>query len=124
MQALLGMPQGSEWLIILAIIVLLFGSAKLPGLVRSLGQSKKAWDDEVTTGKDKKGELTQNTATPAEQPVQPVQQPVQQPAQPVQQPVQPVQQPVQQQTQQPVQQPNPQVNGQRPGDGTPPTQSN
>lgn len=103
MQALLGMPQGSEWLIILAIIVLLFGSAKLPGLVRSLGQSKKAWDDEVT--KDKKpGELTQETSTP--------------PAQ------QPVQQPVQQQAQQPAQQPNTQVNGQHPGDGNPPTQSN
>jgi sec-independent protein translocase protein TatA len=97
MQALLGMPQGSEWLIILAIVVLLFGSAKLPGLVRSLGQSKKAWDDEVTKKeKDKPAELPQETSNP------------------------PLQQPVQQQ----AQQPNTQVNGQDPRDGTPPTQSN
>ncbi|MEV5967036.1 twin-arginine translocase TatA/TatE family subunit [Kribbella sp. NPDC051952] len=47
MLALLGMPQGAEWLVILAIVVLLFGSAKLPALVRQLGKSKKIWEDEV-----------------------------------------------------------------------------
>ena len=104
MQALLGMPQGSEWLIILVIVVLLFGSAKLPGLVRSLGQSKKAWDDEVTK-KDKPAELSDQPSNP------PVQQPVQQPAQ------QPAQQPQ-------AQQQNTQVNGHNPGDGAPPSQSN
>lgn len=102
MQALLGMPQGSEWIIILAIVVLLFGSAKLPGLVRSLGQSKKAWDDEVTKkDKDKAAELPKDASTqPAPQPQQPVQQA------------------------QPQAQPNTQVNGHNPGDATPPTQSN
>lgn len=102
MQALLGMPQGSEWIIILAIVVLLFGSAKLPGLVRSLGQSKKAWDDEVTKkDKDKAAELPKDAST---QPAPPPQQPVQQA--------------------QPQAQPNTQVNGHNPGDATPPTQSN
>ena len=100
MQALLGMPQGSEWLIILVIVVLLFGSAKLPGLVRSLGQSKKAWDDEVTK-KDKPAELSDQPSNP------PVQQPVQQQPQP-----------------QAQQQQNTQVNGHNPGDGAPPSQSN
>jgi sec-independent protein translocase protein TatA len=47
MLTLLGMPQGGEWLIILAIVVLLFGSAKLPTLVRQLGQSKKIWEEEI-----------------------------------------------------------------------------
>ncbi|WP_328997897.1 twin-arginine translocase TatA/TatE family subunit [Kribbella sp. NBC_00709] len=47
MLALLGMPQGAEWLVILAIVVLLFGSAKLPTLVRQLGKSKKIWEDEI-----------------------------------------------------------------------------
>ncbi|WBQ03866.1 twin-arginine translocase TatA/TatE family subunit [Kribbella sp. CA-293567] len=47
MLTLLGMPQGPEWLIILAIVVLLFGSAKLPGLVKQLGRSKKIWEEEV-----------------------------------------------------------------------------
>ncbi|MFD7160546.1 twin-arginine translocase TatA/TatE family subunit [Kribbella sp. NPDC059898] len=49
MITLLGMPQGAEWLIILAIVVFLFGSAKLPGLVKQLGKSKKIWEDEVAT---------------------------------------------------------------------------
>ena len=43
----LGMPQGAEWLVILAIVVLLFGSAKLPALVKQLGKSKKIWEEEV-----------------------------------------------------------------------------
>ncbi len=37
----LGMPGGSEWIIILVIVLLLFGAKKLPELARSLGQAKK-----------------------------------------------------------------------------------
>jgi sec-independent protein translocase protein TatA len=99
MITLLGMPQGAEWLVILAIVVLLFGSAKLPTLVRQLGKSKKIWEEEVGPGKKKSdGELTQGVQGP-EQTAQP-----------------PVQQPVQQGQAQPNQ-----VNGQAPGDGLPPT---
>ncbi|HEU4946569.1 MAG TPA: twin-arginine translocase TatA/TatE family subunit [Kribbella sp.] len=97
MVTLLGMPQGAEWLVILAIVVLLFGSAKLPTLVRQLGKSKKIWEEEVGPGKKKSdAELTQG----ADAPQQPVNPPVQQPA--------------------PQPQPN-QVNGQAPGDGLPPS---
>jgi len=96
MVTLLGMPQGAEWLVILAIVVLLFGSAKLPTLVKQLGKSKKIWEEEVGPGKNKGDqELTQGGQAPTQQPVQ-------------------NQQPVQQS------QPNP-VNGQGPGDGLPPT---
>lgn len=35
------MPQGPELLIILFVIVLLFGAAKLPKLARSLGQAQR-----------------------------------------------------------------------------------
>jgi sec-independent protein translocase protein TatA len=102
MSPLIGMPQGSEWIIILVIVVLLFGSSKLPSLVKSLGQSKKVWDDEVGKKNTASGELTQNSTFPsAEQQVQ-----------------QPTQQPVQQPQAQPQAQPN-QVNG----DGTPPQSS-
>jgi sec-independent protein translocase protein TatA len=94
MVTLLGMPQGAEWLVILAIVVLLFGSAKLPTLVKQLGRSKKIWEDEVGPGKKKADE--ELTQTPTQQ----------------------VTPPVQAQSQQP--QPN-QVNGQGPGDGVPPT---
>ena len=58
MLALLGMPQGAEWLVILAIVVLLFGSAKLPALVRQLGKSKKIWEEEVG-GPRRRTELTE-----------------------------------------------------------------
>ncbi|TCC15513.1 twin-arginine translocase TatA/TatE family subunit [Kribbella speibonae] len=93
---LIGMPQGAEWLVILAIVVLLFGSAKLPALVKQLGKSKKIWEEEVGP-KKKDAELTEEASQP------------------------PAQQPVQQQAQaQPAQQQN-QVNGQAPGDGLPPT---
>jgi len=91
---LIGMPQGAEWLVILAIVVLLFGSAKLPALVKQLGKSKKIWEEEVGP-KKKDPELTEEASQP----------------------------PAQQTVQQPAQQPN-QVNGQGPGDGLPPHTAN
>ncbi|MEU4606939.1 twin-arginine translocase TatA/TatE family subunit [Kribbella sp. NPDC023972] len=98
MAPLIQMPQGAEWLIILAIVVLLFGSAKLPALVKQLGKSKKIWEEEVGS-KKKDPELTEGTTQPAQAPTQQ--------AAPQAQP-------------QAAQQPN-QVNGQGPGDGLPPT---
>lgn len=107
MVTLIGMPQGAEWLIILAIVVLLFGSAKLPSLVRQLGRSKKIWEEEVGPGKKKSdSELTQGAEPATAYPPVP-QAPVTQQA--------PVQQP--------LQTPPNQVNGQAPGDGQPPTRS-
>ena len=91
MAPLLGMPQGAEWLVILAIVVLLFGSAKLPTLVKQLGKSKKIWEEEVGP-KKKEAELTDGAQEPTQQQAAP----------------------------QAAQQPN-QVNGQAPGDGLPPT---
>ena len=50
------MPQGPELLIILFVIVLLFGGAKLPKLARSLGRAQTEF---------KQG-LSEGTATTAE----------------------------------------------------------
>ncbi|MDX2974206.1 twin-arginine translocase TatA/TatE family subunit [Kribbella solani] len=63
------MPQGGEWLVILAIVLLFFGPAKLPGLVRQLGRSKKVWEEEV----DPSSEQTTNQppAAPPATPHQP-----------------------------------------------------
>ena len=47
---LLGMPGGWEWIIILAVVILLFGSAKLPQLAKAIGQSKKAFRDGIDEG--------------------------------------------------------------------------
>ena len=47
---LIGMPGGWEWIIILAVIVLLFGSAKLPQLAKAIGQSKRAFREGIDEG--------------------------------------------------------------------------
>ena len=39
MSPMLAMPNGTELLVVGAIIALLFGAKKLPGLARSVGQS-------------------------------------------------------------------------------------
>jgi len=49
---LIGMPQGAEWLIILAIVVLVFGAAKLPDLARGTGQALRIFKAETRGLKD------------------------------------------------------------------------
>ena len=44
---MVGMPQGLEWLVILAIVVLVFGAAKLPDLARSSGQALRIFKTET-----------------------------------------------------------------------------
>lgn len=45
--ALIAMPQGMEWLVILLIVVLVFGAAKLPDLARSSGQALRIFKTET-----------------------------------------------------------------------------
>jgi sec-independent protein translocase protein TatA len=40
--------QGWEWIIILAIILLLWGAPKLPGLAKSMAQSMRIFKKEMT----------------------------------------------------------------------------
>jgi sec-independent protein translocase protein TatA len=47
MLPLIGMPQGWEWLIVLAIFVLVFGAAKLPDLARGTGQALRIFKSET-----------------------------------------------------------------------------
>ena len=47
MVPLIGMPQGAEWLIILAIVILVFGAAKLPELARGTGQALRIFKSET-----------------------------------------------------------------------------
>ncbi|HSP02894.1 MAG TPA: twin-arginine translocase TatA/TatE family subunit [Acidimicrobiales bacterium] len=44
------MPQGPELLIILFVIVLLFGGAKLPKLARSLGRAQTEFKQGLSEG--------------------------------------------------------------------------
>lgn len=49
---LIGMPQGAEWLVILAIVVLVFGAAKLPELARGTGQALRIFKTETKGMRD------------------------------------------------------------------------
>jgi sec-independent protein translocase protein TatA len=49
--AVFGLPGGAEWVIILAVVLLLFGPSRLPKLGKSLGKTMKAIRDGVD-GKD------------------------------------------------------------------------
>jgi sec-independent protein translocase protein TatA len=49
---MIGMPQGAEWLVILAIVVLVFGAAKLPDLARGTGQALRIFKAETKGLKD------------------------------------------------------------------------
>lgn len=54
--------QGWQWLIILAIVLLLFGATRLPKLAKSLGQSARIFKSEVKTmNDDQPGGSTEET---------------------------------------------------------------
>jgi sec-independent protein translocase protein TatA len=69
---LLGMPEGAEWLVILAIVILVFGAAKLPDLARGTGQALRIFkaetkglrDDDKNGKTGKKGDAAQATEAP------------------------------------------------------------
>ncbi len=53
---MLGNLNGWHLVIILAVVLLLFGAPKLPGLARSLGQSMRIFRSEVKTMKAENGD--------------------------------------------------------------------
>ncbi len=53
-------------LIILAIVLIIFGGAKLPGLARGLGQSIKVLRNEVKTPESEKPTTTSTDVPPAD----------------------------------------------------------
>lgn len=60
---MIGMPQGAEWLVILAIVILVFGAAKLPALARSSGQALRIFKSETKGLRD--DDTAANPAPPA-----------------------------------------------------------
>lgn len=69
---LVGMPQGLEWLVILAIVVLVFGAAKLPDLARSSGQALRIFKTETKDLRDgdKSDSGADSKATPEQREVE------------------------------------------------------
>lgn len=62
---MLGNLQGWHLIVILAIVLLLFGAPKLPGLARSVGQSMRIFKSEVKTMKDDDPAATHSASEPA-----------------------------------------------------------
>lgn len=71
---MLGMPQGAEWLVILAVVILIFGASKLPELARGTGQALKIFKNETKGLRDdEKDESSTATLPPtSELPAAPV----------------------------------------------------
>lgn len=59
---MLGNLNGWHLLIILAVVLLLFGAPKLPGLARSVGQSMRIFRTEIKTMKDENGPAADSAA--------------------------------------------------------------
>jgi sec-independent protein translocase protein TatA len=81
---LLGMPQGAEWLVILAIVILVFGAAKLPDLARGTGQALRIFKNETKGLRDDDDDTK---PTPKPTPASEISAPEATPATPVAQPV-------------------------------------
>jgi sec-independent protein translocase protein TatA len=59
-------PQGAEWLVILAIVILVFGAAKLPELARGTGQALRIFKAETKGLRDDdEGDKPSPKPTPA-----------------------------------------------------------
>jgi len=59
------LPSGSEWLIILVIVLIIFGGSRLPGLFKALGQGVKEFRDaSKDDNKDANQEPEKPSATP------------------------------------------------------------
>lgn len=82
---LLALPGGAEWFIILAIVILVFGAAKLPELARGTGQALRIFKTETKGLRDDDDDEKPATVVPSELPptsttqAQPVVQPVVEP---------------------------------------------
>jgi sec-independent protein translocase protein TatA len=60
---MIGMPQGAEWLWILAIFILLFGAAKLPDLARGTGRALRIFKAETKGLRDEDESKTSSERT-------------------------------------------------------------
>ena len=61
--------RGSEWLILLLIVLLLFGARRLPDAARSLGQSLRIFKKELSAeGGSKEGRDAEGSSTAPSEP--------------------------------------------------------
>jgi sec-independent protein translocase protein TatA len=67
-QFLLAMPGGTEWLLILLVVLLFFGGRKIPDLMRGIGKGVREFNDakehmkkEIDEGMKEKGPAPKQT---------------------------------------------------------------
>ena len=68
MYPMISLPQGAEWLVILAIVILVFGAAKLPDLARGTGQALRIFKAETKGLKDDDDEKPADAPAPSPAP--------------------------------------------------------
>ena len=68
---LLSMPGGTEWILIILAVLILFGGRKIPEFMRGLGRGIREFNDaktnvkrEIEEGMNEKENKTSNTTTP------------------------------------------------------------
>ncbi len=68
---LLSMPGGSEWILIILAVLILFGGRKIPEFMRGIGRGIREFNDakdsakkEIKEGMNEKGNTTPTTTTP------------------------------------------------------------
>lgn len=60
-QLLWAMPGGTEWLLILLVVLLFFGGRKIPDLMRGLGRSVREFNEAKEGGKKQEKELEEKS---------------------------------------------------------------
>lgn len=65
---LFSMPGGSEWILIILVVLLLFGGRKIPELMRGLGRGIREFNDAKNNVKD---EIEQGMKEKEKAPTQP-----------------------------------------------------
>jgi sec-independent protein translocase protein TatA len=56
------MPSGSEWIIVLVIVLLVFGGSQLPKLAKNLGKAQKEFKDGLAEGMADSDESTSSSS--------------------------------------------------------------
>jgi sec-independent protein translocase protein TatA len=65
---MIGFLQGTEWIIALVIVLVLFGGSQIPKLARNLGRAQKEFQDGIEQGQKSASNVTDTTASSATEP--------------------------------------------------------
>ena len=62
---LFAMPGGTEWILILLVVLLFFGGRKIPDLMKGIGRGVKEFNDAKTSSKTEAGLKSKEESTSA-----------------------------------------------------------